>query len=118
MSTDLANHVFQNTCTIDIHHFILYNELMLRTNVYLTEEQERQLRLRAILNKKPKAEVLRNLIDVGLKATSTQGSASAKSLLKLVDLGKKYNTANQPRTSALEEIDKMWRGWGNNDKQK
>ena len=59
------------------------------------------------------AEVIRTALEAGLGTASSQKNASAKSLLKLVELGKKYQTGKLPRISALEDIDKLWQGRGN-----
>ncbi len=59
------------------------------------------------------AEVIRAALEAGLETASSQKNASAKSLLKLAELGKKYQTGKLPKSSALEEIDKMWQGQGN-----
>ncbi len=41
---------------------------MLRTQVYLQEEQVQEIDLLVALKKKPKAKVIREVLDVGLKA--------------------------------------------------
>lgn len=63
---------------------------MLRTNVYLTEEQERELNRRAVIARKTKAKVLREVIDKGLQATQSQKSTSTEGFLKLAELGKRF----------------------------
>ena len=63
---------------------------MLRTNVYLTEQQEREIRLRAAISKKPRAEVLREMIDKGLKSASVQKSASTESFLSLAKIAEQF----------------------------
>ena len=49
---------------------------MLRTNVYLTEDQQREIKTRAAIARKPKAEILREIINSGLKTAPVQKSAS------------------------------------------
>lgn len=63
---------------------------MLRTNVYLTEDQYRELKRRAIIGNKAKAAVLREVIDKGLEVTKAQKSASAEGFLKLAELGQRF----------------------------
>jgi len=63
---------------------------MLRTNVYLTEDQQKQINLWATITKKPKAKVLRHLIDQGLKVTSMQGSLSTEGFIKLGKIAEQF----------------------------
>ncbi len=63
---------------------------MLRTNVYLTEDQERAIKVRAAIMNKPKAEILREVISHGLKATSVQKSASTATFLRLASIAKQF----------------------------
>jgi len=57
---------------------------MVRTQVYLTEEQTRNIKLRAKREKKPEAEVIREVIDVGLKTSpSPRQESTGASLLRL-----------------------------------
>ena len=59
---------------------------MLRTNLYLTEEQNREITRLAMITEKPKAAVLRHLIVFGLKNDSLAKSNTAQALLRLVGL--------------------------------
>lgn len=59
---------------------------MLRTNLYLTEDQNNEIIRLAVATKKPKAAVLRHLIVFGLKNSSLAKFNSAQGLLKLADL--------------------------------
>ena len=63
---------------------------MQRTNIYLTEEQEREINIRATIAKKPKAAILRNMIDQGLKTTPIQKSDSIKGFMQLAEIAKHY----------------------------
>ncbi|MBI2597445.1 hypothetical protein HYW41_04770 [Candidatus Daviesbacteria bacterium] len=63
---------------------------MLRTNVYLTEDQQREIKTRAAIAGKPKAEILREIISSGLKAASVQKSASTQTFLKLASIAKQF----------------------------
>ncbi len=63
---------------------------MLRTNVYLTQDQEREINRRAIVAQKAKAEILREVITKGLQATPAQKSSSTTSFLKLAEIAKSF----------------------------
>jgi hypothetical protein len=63
---------------------------MTRTKVYLTEDQARDIKLRAKREKKPEAEVIRELVNEGLKTARHQGQESTgESLLRLATIGGK-----------------------------
>jgi len=67
-----------------MYRFLLYDNLiMLRTNVYLTEEQEREISLRAAMSRKSKAVVIRDLIEQGLKVSPVPASPTANAFVKL-----------------------------------
>lgn len=59
---------------------------MLRTNLYLTEDQNKEVVRLAAATKKPKAAVLRHLIVFGLRNSTFAKFNSAQGLLKLADL--------------------------------
>jgi hypothetical protein len=60
---------------------------MIRTQVYLTEVQTRDIKLRAKRQQKPEAEVIRELVDTGLKtAGPTRKESTGDSLLRLTDI--------------------------------
>lgn len=80
---------------------------MLRTNVYLTEEQERAIRVRVTVTKKPKAEVLREVIDKGLRTIPVQKSASAEGFLKLAELGKRFK-GTAPKDLSINHDKYTW----------
>jgi hypothetical protein len=64
---------------------------MIRTQVYLTEEQSQAIKLRSRRDQKPEAEVLRDIVDKGLAVEgSTTKMSTGQSLLQLVELGEKY----------------------------
>ena len=63
---------------------------MIRTQVYLTEEQSQDIKLRALREKKPIPEVTRELLEAGRQAsTSRQGETTGESLLRLGRIGGK-----------------------------
>jgi hypothetical protein len=63
---------------------------MIRTQVYLTEEQVRDIKLRAKRERKGEAEVIRELLSAGLKTTSrTKHESAGDALLRLAAIGGK-----------------------------
>jgi hypothetical protein len=60
---------------------------MIRTQVYLTEEQARDIKLRAKREKKREAEVIRELLSQG--QSSGRHESTAESLLRLATIGGK-----------------------------
>jgi hypothetical protein len=61
---------------------------MIRTQVYLTEEQARDIKLRAKREQKPEAEVIRDLLNTGLDAfRRTSQETTGDALLRLARLG-------------------------------
>jgi hypothetical protein len=63
---------------------------MIRTHIYLTEEQVRVIELKSLREQRPKAEVMRDLVDRGLQADDTTVRRTAgQALLDLAALGEK-----------------------------
>jgi hypothetical protein len=63
---------------------------MIRQQVYLTEEQVRDIKLRAKRERKREAEVIRELLSEGLKTVKRQRQESTgDALLRLAKLGEK-----------------------------
>ena len=63
---------------------------MIRTQVYLKDEQTEDIKLRAKLQNKAEAEVIRELIDVGRSViNSAQQETTGNALLRLAKLGEK-----------------------------
>lgn len=63
---------------------------MIRTYVYLTEEQKRDIELQAKREKKQEAVLIRELLDAGLKASRRVRRGNAgQALLDLTKLGKR-----------------------------
>jgi hypothetical protein len=56
------------------------------TTVYLSEEQRKQIEILSLKQKKPKAEITREVINEGLKATRSSSSDSAQALLDLAGI--------------------------------
>ena len=82
---------------------------MLRTNVYLTEEQERAINVRALASKQPKAAVLRSLIDQGLKASLSQPFPSTQAFFKLGKIAEQFKGKVTGPKDLSSNIDKyLW----------
>lgn len=79
---------------------------MLRTNVYITEDQARELNLRAVITQKPKAEVLRAVINQGLKATPIQKSSSAQAFMKLAQVAQRFKGKGTAPKDLSTNLDK------------
>jgi hypothetical protein len=63
---------------------------MIRTQVFLTEEQARDIKHRARREKKHEAEVIRELLSMGFNASrSARGETTGEALLRLAKLGQK-----------------------------
>ena len=63
---------------------------MIRTQVFLTEEQARDIKLRARREKKHEAEVIRELLSEGMKTSSRLiRESTGESLLRLAAIGGK-----------------------------
>ncbi len=64
---------------------------MIRTQVYLTDEQVRAIKLQSQSQHKPEAVVIRELVDQGLRASrSKTRHATGQVLLDLAALGREY----------------------------
>lgn len=64
---------------------------MIRTQVYLTEQQSQTIKLRSRQERKPEAQLIRELVDAGLELrTHAKRQTAGDALLALVELGKKY----------------------------
>lgn len=86
---------------------VYHQTTMLRTNVYLTEEQERAIKIRAAVMKKPKAEILREVINDGLRASPAQKSTSMEAFLKLAELGKQFK-GTAPKDLSINHDKYTW----------
>jgi hypothetical protein len=74
---------------------------MIRTQVYLTEEQARDIKLRAKREDKHEAEVIRELLNKALDATrKINRETTGEALLRLAKLGEKLQVKAQPDLSA------------------
>jgi hypothetical protein len=62
---------------------------MIRTQVYLTEGQARDIKLQAKRERKPEAEVIRELVNKGLRQLGSHEESTGHSLLRLAAIGGK-----------------------------
>ena len=82
---------------------------MLRTNVYLTEKQAKEINLRVSMTKKPKAAILRDIIDQGLKTNPLSASPSATGFMKLGQIAKQFKGKIKGPKDLSQNIDKyLW----------
>jgi len=82
---------------------------MIRTQVFLREDQSADIKMRSKRENKPKAEVIRNLIDKGRNATSqTNQETAGNALLRLAQLGEKLKISGP--TDLSSRIDHMLYG--------
>jgi hypothetical protein len=72
---------------------------MIRTQVYLTEEQYRAVQLTAKLEGKKAAEVIREAVTTGLQANQ-RPTSTGDALLGLAALGRKLNLRAEPEFSS------------------
>jgi len=80
---------------------------MLKTYLYVPEELEAKINLTARIQKKSKAEVLRQALEKGITAVQNQGIASAQALFKIAQIGRQ-NNGKGPKDGS-EKMDKyLW----------
>jgi hypothetical protein len=80
---------------------------MIRTQVFLRGDQARTIKLRAKVEQKPEAEVIRNLIDTRLTATYGQEKreSTGKALLRLAEAGERLQlTGPTDLSSRIDDI--------------
>jgi hypothetical protein len=72
---------------LDIYAIFDIIKLMIRKMIHLTEEQQVDIKLRAMREDRPEAVVIRDLISAGQKALPSQGQESTgDSLLRLANI--------------------------------
>lgn len=77
---------------------------MLKTYLYIPEHIEERIVKTARLQKKSKAEVMRQALEKGVEILQERGSAA--SLLKLAEIGKKANLKGIHDSSRMDEL--LW----------
>jgi len=74
---------------------------MIRTQVYFTPEQMRDIKLRAKREDKAEAEVIRELVELGFSVSENQNRESTgEGLLRLAKLGEKLQVKSPPDVSS------------------
>lgn len=81
---------------------------MLKTYLYIPSHLEERINRTAKLQKKSKAEVMRQALEKGIGAVQNQGNASVEVLFKLAELGKR-NKVKGPK-DAVERFDEYLYG--------
>lgn len=88
---------------------------MLRTYLYIPERLQEKINHTARNQNKSKAEVIRQALEKGITQVSQQGTASAKVLLKLAELGKQQDLRG-PRDSSVKIDEYLWsKDWGQDE---
>jgi Arc/MetJ-type ribon-helix-helix transcriptional regulator len=77
---------------------------MNRTQVYLTDDLKRDLKLETVISRKSQSEVIREALQRGLKQMAQERPNTAKGLRALVELGERLKIQGPPDLSA--NIDK------------
>lgn len=80
---------------------------MLRTYLYIPEHLQEKINHTAKNQNKSKAEVMRQALEKGITQVTQQGTASARILLKLAELGKQQNLKG-PRDSSARMDELLW----------
>lgn len=81
---------------------------MIRTQVYLTEQQAQTIKRQAHREQRPEAEVIRDLVDKGLLVSRGQKPQTAgESLLEVAALGERYGLKG-PRDLSTNHDDYLY----------
>ena len=88
---------------------------MLKTYLYVPEELEEKIILTAKIQNKSKAEVIRQALGKGITAIQSQGTTSARILLKIAQIGMQYNIKG-PKDSSEKMDEYLWgKDWNKNE---
>lgn len=80
---------------------------MLKTYLYVPEELEEKITRTAKAQNRSKAEVIRQALEKGITAIQHQGTASAQALLKIEEIGIKYNL-HGPKDGSEKLDEYLW----------
>ena len=80
---------------------------MLKTYLYLPEKLKERINASALAQNKPKAEIIRQAIEKGLGDQYEDPGASARTLLQLAEVGKKYQLKG-PKDSSSRIDELLW----------
>lgn len=85
---------------------------MLKTYLYIPDHLQQLIERTARIERKSKAELMRQILEKGLKKLQGQGNAGVEVLFKLAELGKKYKLQG-PKDSSVKMDEYLWgRDWG------
>jgi hypothetical protein len=88
---------------------------MLKTYLYIPDRLKEQINITARLQKKSKAEVMRQALEKGLQKFKDQGNAGVEVLFKLAELGKRYKLKG-PKNSSVKMDQYLWgKDWSKNE---
>lgn len=88
---------------------------MLKTYLYVPDQLEEKINLTAKTQNKSKAEVIRQALEKGITAMQQQGTASAQALLKIAEIGNKYNLTG-PKDGSEKMDEYLWsQEWDKNE---
>ena len=87
---------------------------MLKTYLYVPEHLEEKINFTAKVQRKSKAEVMRQALEKGISVVQQQGTASAQALVKVSEIGRKYSL--QGLKDGSKNLDKhLWsKDWDKN----
>lgn len=89
---------------------------MLKTYLYIPDYLEDRINRTAELQKKSKAEVMRQALEKGIVSVQHQGTASAEVLLKIAELGRENNVKG-PKDSSTRMDEYLWdKDWSEYEK--
>lgn len=89
---------------------------MLKTYLYIPEHLNRKIDYTAKMQNRSKAEVIRQALESGIGTVQQQSAASAEVLLKIAELGKKYNVKG-PKDSSTRMNEYLWdKDWSKDEK--
>ena len=84
-----------------------YNVIMLKTYLYIPDHLETKIVHTAKIQRKSKAEIIRQALEKGITVVQHQGTASARALLKLAEVGQQY-TLKGPKDSSERMDELLW----------
>ncbi|RJO60719.1 hypothetical protein C4544_04580 [candidate division WS5 bacterium] len=88
---------------------------MLKTYLYIPEHLNKKIDYTAKIQKRSKADVIREALESGIDAIQQEGTASAEVLLKIAALGKKYHVKG-PKDSSTRMDEYLWdKDWGKDE---
>ncbi len=88
---------------------------MLKTYLYIPEQLEEKIIITAKIQKKSKAEVIRQALEKGIGAVANQGTASAQALIQIAEIGRKFNLKG-PKDGSEKMDEYLWsKNWSKDE---